>query len=226
MASFTNILFIVEVFLMKKNLLYFLVLFNFIFFKGISQAQNNDLVVMLHQETINKLFAAIGEIRGSNHYKLAFVEGKYFWNLVNPQIELLNDSARFTTKASVKVGNMEYEDEVVGKVAINYNEKTNQISVKVLDAVFELYTMVLGKKIHLKNIQIADYLTTPFLFEGPMTMNSEMSFTMPDSTIRTIIAKPMNCKLKILNKQITVSSELDISNKPLLIKKETLNSKK
>ena len=204
---------------MKIKLLYILIILNFVFNSSRLPAQNNDLVVMLHEETINKLFSAIGEIRGSNHYKLAFIDGKYFWNLVNPKIELLNDSARFTTKASVKVGSFEYMDEVIGKVAVKYNEKTNQISVKVLDAVFELYTIVLGKKIHLKNIQIADYLTTPFLFEGPMTMNSEMSFMMPDSTMKTISAKPVNCKLKINNHQVILSSELEIRDKSSSIKK-------
>lgn len=176
-------------------------------------SQNNDLVVMLHEETINKLFRAIGEIKGSNDYKVAFIQGKYYWDLVNPKIELLNDSARFVTKAKVKVGAFEYSDDVIGTVAISYNEKSNEISVKVLDAVFELYTHILGRKIHLKNIQVADYLSTPFLFEGPMTMNSEMSFPMPDSTVKIIYAKPINCKLKIISHQVIVSSELDITEK-------------
>jgi len=198
--------------MIKKLLLFSQAFFLLLFLKP-AQAQNSDITVMLHESTINKLFTAIGEIKGSNDYKIGFISGKYFWNLMSPKIELLQDSARFITKAAVKVGSFEYEDEVIGKVAIAYNEKSNQISVKVLDAVFELYTHVLGKKIHLKNIQVADYLKDPFLFEGPMTMNSEMSFMMPDSSVKTLLARPSKCRLQIRNHQVIVLSELEILDK-------------
>lgn len=178
------------------------------------------MIVSLHEETLNKLLAAVGEIKGTNDYEVSFVKGKYHWYLQNSQIQLLKDSAKFFTDAKVSVGPFKYTDKVEGRVSVTYSEKTNQIAVKVVDAVFEVYTTILGAKISIKKVQIADYLKTPFLFEGPMTMQSSMEFMMPDSTKKTIYAKPSKCDLKILPHQIVVSSEVDFTDKPFLLQKK------
>lgn len=179
-------------------------------FSAFSQrSQKNDLIVSLREEVLNKMVAALGEIKGTNDYSVAFVKGKYHWFLVDPKIQLIPDSAIFVTDAKVKVGSFEYTDRVRGKVSVTYNEATNQIAVKVTDAVFEIYTEILGAKISIKKIQLADYFTAPFIFEGPMTMNTDMEFTMPDNTKKVLVAKPSACDLKIGFKEIVVSTELD-----------------
>ena len=172
------------------------------------RSQKNDLIVSLREEVLNKMIAALGEIKGSSDYSVAFVKGKYYWFLQDPKIQLIPDSAVFTTDAKVKVGNTEYTDKVKGKVAIKYNESTNQIAVKIIDAVFEVYTEILGAKFSIKKIQLADYFTAPFIFEGPMTMNTDMEFTMPDDTKKILSARPSACDVKIGFKEIVVSTEL------------------
>ncbi len=192
---------------------YTLTLLFAIIIKG-AQAQQpvrNDLTMQLHEETLNKMLKAVGEIKGSSPYEVMFVKGTYHWSLINPTIQLMKDSARFKTDAKVEVGLFKYTDEVVGKVTISYQTKTNQIAVRIVDAPFEIYTTILGKKIVLKRIQIADYFKTPFLFEGPMTMKGAMEFMMPDSTIKTLVAKPSQCDIKIVPQRIMVSTELEFS---------------
>jgi hypothetical protein len=178
-------------------------------------AQKNDLTIQLHEETLNKMLKAVGDIKGSNPYEVAFVKGTYHWTLINPTIHLSLDSAKFKTDAKVEVGMFKYTDEVVGKVAVSYQAKTNQIAVQVVDAPFEIYTTILGKKFVLKRIQIADYFKTPFLFEGPMSMKSTMEFMMPDSTKKTLIAKPSQCDIKIVPQRILVSTELEFVQAPV-----------
>ncbi len=177
-------------------------------------AQRNDLTIQIHEQTLNKMLNAVGDIKGSNTYEVAFVKGVYHWTLIKPTIYLNTDSAKFKTDAKVEVGLFKYTDEVVGKVAISYIAKTNKIAIQVVDAPFEIYTTILGKKIVLKKIQIADYFKTPFLFEGPMTMTSAMEFMMPDSTIKKLIATPSQCDIKILPQRIMVSTELEFVTIP------------
>lgn len=192
---------------------YTLTLFLLILFLGVQAQQpvRNDLTMQLHEETLNKMLKAVGDIKGSSPYEVMFVKGIYHWSLIHPTIQLMTDSARFKTDAKVEVGMFKYTDEVVGKVAINYQAKTNQIAVRIIDAPFEIYTTILGKKIVVKRIQIADYFKTPFLFEGPMTMKGAMEFMMPDSTIKTLIAKPSQCDIKIVPQRILVSTELEFT---------------
>jgi len=85
--------------------------------------------------------------------------------------------------------------------------------VKVVDAVFEVFIEMFGKKIVLKRVQIADYLTSPFQFEGPMSISNELAFTMPDGSVRKMLAKPSTCVLKVLPDRIDVSTQIQFVQK-------------
>jgi hypothetical protein len=169
----------------------------------------SDLQVTLHENTLNKLFFAIGEFNGSGEYEMLFTKNTYTWNLKNMRINLMKDSAEFVTDATVVTWLGTYYDQVRGKVAISYDEKTNLISVKVVDAPFNISIEMLGKKITLKKIQIADYLTTPFQFEGPMSIQNQLSFSMPDGSVKKIAAKPSKCVIKVLQDKIEVSTQIE-----------------
>lgn len=169
----------------------------------------NDLVVILHQETLNKLFTALGDISGTEDYEVLLMKRKYTWYLSHMRIHLQKDSASFITDATVDAGFGIYKDEVIGKVAIDYDEKQNKISVKVVDAVFEVFINLMGKRLVIKRVQLANYLTTPFTFEGPMTLENEMSFQMPDGTDKKLFLKPRKCSIRVENEKIVVSTEID-----------------
>jgi hypothetical protein len=190
----------------------FYIVLLFIILNQLLNAQN-DLVVIVHESTVNSLFKAVGTIDGNGVYKTGFINNKYSYDLENLRIDILKDSAKFYTDASVKTWLGNYEDKVVGKVAISYNEKTNIISIKVVDAPFEISVKLFGKRVVLKKLQIADYLTTPFEFEGPMTIKNELEFAMPDGSIRKIEAKPSKCKIEVLPDKIQVSTKIQYVRK-------------
>jgi hypothetical protein len=169
----------------------------------------SDLQVTLHENTLNKLFSAIGEFNGSGEYEMLFTKNTYTWNLKNMRINLMKDSAEFVTDATVVTWLGTYHDQVHGKVAISYDEKTNLISVKVVDAPFNISVEMFGKKVVLKKIQIADYLTTPFQFEGPMSIQNQLSFSMPDGSVKKIAAKPSKCIIRVLQDKIEVSTQIE-----------------
>lgn len=190
----------------------------FVFFtllSNILDSQNlNDFVFSLHENSINKVFNAIGEISGKNEFEVLYLKGHYEWTIVNPKVNLMPDSSSFTCEAKVKVGPFSYKTEVPGTVKISYDNKKNEISIKITKAIFELYTIILGKKIHIKDIHLEDYLKDPFVFEGPKTMATDMTFTMPDSTIKTIYVQPTECTMKVVKQAIVTSCEIAASDKP------------
>jgi hypothetical protein len=189
------------------------IIFCLMLFCGVKAQENNDLLVVLHQETLNKLLNAIGEISGNAEYSVMYIKGHYTWQLNKTEIRLLKDSAYFSTDVTVKTGFDTYTDHINGKMSITYNQQTNQIAVRVADAIFELRVGVLGKQFKIKSVQIADYLSSPFMFEGPKTMSNEMTFIMPNGTEKKIMVKASACVLKIVEKQIVVASELYFKQK-------------
>ncbi len=174
----------------------------------------NDFAVSLHEEAINKVIAAVGDISGTNDYEVMLIKGKYHWTIKNPKINVRPDSSNFLCDAIVKCGPFDYKTQVVGDVKINYDNAKNLIYIKITRAVFELYTMIFDKKIHIKDIHLEDYFKEPFAFEGPKTMATDMEFTMPDSTKKKIYVQPTDCRMELKWKEICTSCEIAASDKP------------
>lgn len=182
-------------------------------FHSAAQSVPNDLKVQLHEESINKIFQAIGNISGSADYEVMLFKGKYNWTMMNPHIDLKPGKGDFITDVRVEAGLIDYTSRVTGNVDIWYDIKTNMINVKVTRAIFEIYTKIFGQKIHIKDIDLAEYLTDPIMFEGPMTLNTDMSFTMPDGKTKKIYIWPSRCELRVLEKAVEVVCELEFSEK-------------
>ena len=168
----------------------------------------NDFVFSLHEETVNKVLNAIGDIKGTNDYEVMLIQGKYHWTVKNPFIRIRPDSGDFICDAEVKVSLFEYKTKVIGNVKITYDNDKNLIYIKISRAIFELYTMVFGKKVHIKDIHLEDHFKDPFTFEGPKTMATEMEFTMPDSTRKKIYIIPTECKMNLKWKEICTACEI------------------
>ena len=181
---------------------------------NLSAQNKTDFAVVLNENTLNKVFTAIGEIKGTNTFEVLKIKGTYDWTVVNPKINLMPDSSDFTCDAKVNVGPFNYKTQVVGNVKIDYDPKTNLIRVKITRAIFELYTMIFSKKIHIKDIHLEDYFKDPFVFEGPKTFATTMQFTMPDSTMKTIYVQPTDCIMKVVKHAIVTSCDIAASDKP------------
>lgn len=200
------------------------VIFLFLFFltTNINSQNYNDFTFTLHENSINKVFSVVGEISGKNEFEVLLIKGHYTWTVLNPKINLMPDSSFFTCDAKVNVGPFNYKTQVVGNVKITYDNKKNEISIKITRAIFELYTMILGKKIHIKDIHLEDYFKDPFVFEGPKSFATDMSFTMPDSTVKKIYVQPTDCEMKVIKQAIVTSCEIAASDKPF---KQTIKPK-
>lgn len=198
------------VFLRKKSLILLFILSSFCSF-----GQNQDIIVALKESVLNKMFSAIGEIKGTSAYSFMFVEGTYNWTLIKPQIKLHTNKASFETEVKVTVGKFDYTTKVNGIVEICYEPTTNLIYVEITEALFPLNIMFMGKQRHLWDVNLKSSFETPFTFEGPLTMGTEMVFAMPDGTSKTIYCHPINCGVKIAEKQIIVSAETEFVERVL-----------
>lgn len=201
----------------KLSGIFLFILFSFSVFGQTTRSVTpviNDFAVVLHEESINKVIAAIGDIKGTNDYEVLLISGKYHWTVKNPKINIRPDSSDFTCDALVNVGPFDYKTQVVGNVKITYDNEKNLIYIKISRAIFELYTVILSKKIHIKDIHLEDYFKEPFAFEGPRTMATDMEFMMPDSTMKKIYVQPTACKMELRWKEICTSCEIVAADKP------------
>ena len=189
----------------------FLLLLFFIFFQSAIplKAQVPDAEVVIHERVINKLLQKIGSIKGEADYKVLFVSGKYRWTMEKSMVHLLRDSAWFEADLSIETGLNTYSHKVIGKLAIRYNEKTNKISIKLIDAPFPVILKVLGQEVKITTIQLAEYFPEEFLFDGPATIQSDFMMTMPDHTQRKFKGYSRKHQLKVNQESIRLVAEIE-----------------
>ncbi len=185
------------------------------------QKPQTDFTVIIKETSINKVLKAIDSVNGTNDYEVVFIKGKYHWTAKNFKINIRPDSSQFICDVKVVVGPFTHKTSVSGDVKISYNKATNQIQIKVMRAVFELFTMVLGQKIHIKDIDLADNFKEPFNFEGPRSLSTDLDFTLPDGKIKKIYMQPTDCELKIKWEEIIANFELETCDVPFITGKGT-----
>lgn len=176
-------------------------------------AQNQDITITIQEATLNKIVKSLGEIKGTSTYSFMFIEGTYEWKLINPQFRVHPGRIDFVTDVKVTVSKYSYLIHVTGNAEACYEPTTNLIYIEINEANFPLNIMFLGSLKHLWDVDLAQYFLTPFIFEGPMTIGTEFIFPMPDNTTRTLYAHPLNCGVKIAEKQILVSAEIEFINR-------------
>jgi len=181
----------------------------------ICHAQPNDASVIIHQNTLNSFFNAIGPITGKDHYNVLGSKGDYTWTLRNATIELHPDQARFVADADIKVGPFGYSSKASGDVEVLYHPESNRISVKVLHATVEVYFKIFGAKIHITDIDAARYYKPEFEFSGPQPIQASVDIALPDGTKKTIFIKPVKQNLRIEQDQILVTSRLAFADQPI-----------
>ena len=134
----------------------------------------------------------------------------------NPQIKLHQNNAEFTTDVKVTIGKLGYTNHVIGKMEVCYEPTTNLIYVEMVEAIYPLNILFMGKERNITNIDLAKYFETPFTFEGPLSSSTEMQFELPDKTIKNLYAHPINCNVKITEKVIIVSADVEFKPIPVL----------
>lgn len=179
-----------------------------------AQKVHNDFSAILHEETVNKVLTAVGEISGRNEFEVLLIKGHYNWTIINPKINFKADSSDFTCDAKVEVGPFKYKTEVKGNVKIAYDNAKNIISIKISRAIFEIYTMLFKKKVHIKDVHLEEYFKEPFTFDGPRSLATNMTITLPDSTTKTIYVQPTSCVMKVMKQMIVTSCEVEASDIP------------
>jgi hypothetical protein len=180
-----------------------------------SPAQPFDATVAIYQSTLNGFLNAVGPISGKGNYNTLGMQGEYTWTLRNARIEFHPNQARFIADADIHAGPLSYGSVASGNVEVLFHPESNRISVKVLQATFEVYIKIFGKKIHITNIDAARYYKPEFEFSGPQPIQASVDVALPDGSKKTIFIKPVAQNLTIEQERIVVSSKLAFADHPM-----------
>jgi hypothetical protein len=173
-----------------------------------------DATVVVHQNTLNGFFNAIGPVSGTEPYNVFGMKGDYQWTLEHARIELKPDQAKFIADAHIKIGPFSYGSVANGDVEVKYHPETNRISIKVLKATFEVYFNIFGKKIHITDIDASRFYRPEFEFAGPQPIQAQVEVALPGGNKKMIYITPYAQFMKIEQERIVVTSQLKFTDQP------------
>ena len=191
---------------MKPVILYITFLISILFTQE-DQLSNYHISLSLHEELINDFFLNMGTIEGEG--ETAFV--KYNWELIEPKIDIEEDTILFFSRIKLKVGQLKTHKDVKGWVSASYNQDTNKIELKIEEAKVILDFDLFGKKIVLTEIDIAHYFSKAFNLNGPQPMSEHIEFNLPSGEKRQIKVKTNQSYMEIKKDKIIVKTALDFS---------------
>jgi len=188
-----------------KYLLLYIILFISIIFSQENESDKYHISLIIHENLINDFFSNMGSISGSGEAALI----KYKWSLIEPKIDIQEDTILFISKVRLSVGDLKTHKKVEGWVSAEYNQELNKVKLKVEEAKVILDLDIFGKSVVLTELDIAHYFKKPFNLDGPKPMSDFVEFDLPNGEKRQISVNANSSTMKIIDDAILVKTLLD-----------------
>ena len=166
---------------MKKIIIYILSILSLIFSQD-EELSNYHISLSLHENLINDFFANMGDIDGKGETAV----GSYRWKLIEPRIDIEEDTILFFSKVRLSVGELKTYKEVEGWVSATYNQEINKVILQIEEAKVILDIDIFGKNFVITELDIAHYFDKPFKLDGPQPMSDHIEFSLPNGSKRVI----------------------------------------
>ena len=189
--------------MIKKIPLYLTIFLSFLLSQN--DSLNYHITLSLHEDLINDFFKGMGEISGKGETAIV----SYQWKLVEPKIDIEEDTILFHSKVRLSVGDMKTHKNVKGWVSANFNAETNKVELKIEEANVILDIDLFGKNMVLTELDIAHYFSKPFNLNGPQPMTEHIEFNLPNGDIRKINVSTKQSHMFIVKDAILVKTKLD-----------------
>ena len=134
----------------------------------------------LNLRNVNDFFKNMGNVEGKGKAGLT----SYRWKLIEPRIDIEEDTILFFSKIRLSVGELKTHKNVEGWVSTFYNQETNKVQLKVEEAKVILDIDIFGNNVVLTELDIAHYFSKPFNLNGPQPMSEHVEFDLPNGDTR------------------------------------------
>lgn len=191
---------------MKKIIIHILFFCSFVLSQD-EQPANYHISLSLHESLINDFFINMGAIEGKGETAI----GSYDWKLVEPRIDIEEDTILFFSKVRLSVGDLKTYKEVKGWVSATYNQDINKVILKIEEAKVILDIDIFGKNFVITNLDIAHYFDKPFKLDGPQPMSDRIEFNLPNGSKREIVVGTGQSYMVLTKDAILVRTLLQFS---------------
>ena len=191
---------------MKKIIIHILLLCSLGFMQD-EQLSHYHISLSLHENLINDFFANMGVIDGKGETAV----GSYNWKLVEPRIDIEEDTILFLSKVRLSIGELKTYKDVKGWVSATYNQEINKVILQIEEAKVILDIDIFGKNYVITELDIAHYFDKPFRLDGPQPMSDHIEFSLPNGSKREIKIGTNQSYMVLIKDIILIKTSLDFT---------------
>ena len=191
---------------MKKIIIHILLLCSLGFMQD-EQLSHYHIRLSLHENLINDFFANMGVIEGKGETAV----GSYNWKLVEPRIDIEEDTILFFSKVRLSVGELKTYKDVKGWVSATYNQEINKVILQIEKAEVILDIDIFGTNYVITELDIAHYFDKPFRLDGPQPMSDHIEFSLPNGSKREIKIGTNQSYMVLIKDVILIKTSLDFT---------------
>ena len=137
--------------------------------------------------------------------------GSYNWKLVEPRIDIEEDTILFFSKVRLSVGELKTYKDVKGWVSATYNQEINKVILQIEKAEVILDIDIFGKNYVITELDIAHYFDKPFRLDGPQPMSDHIEFSLPNGSKREIKIGTNQSYMVLIKDIILIKTSLDFT---------------
>ena len=172
-----------------------------------SKVYKEHISLSLDETMINDFLKQILPIKDKGEKLLI----TYRWSLINPRIDIEEDTVLFLSEIEIKVGELKTVKDIEGYLSVNFDQETDKILLKIEEAKVILDINLFGKDIVLGELDIGKYFSEPFKLNGPSPISNNINYKLPNGDIRKIKVKTHKSELKLVKDAIQVVTSLHFS---------------
>ena len=187
-----------------KHIVLILLLLNSLILSNVIN-EKHHLSLIIHENLINDFFSNMGEITGSGGNSVA----SYEWKLVNPHVEIEQETIHFISDISISVGDYSTTKNIIGYISSTFDSVTNSIDLKIEEAKVVIDVDFWGSNYIVTELDLAGFFPNAFSLNGPNVLNKQVDFKLPNGETRIVSVELKESYLVLDKDIIQVYSILD-----------------
>lgn len=136
---------------------------------------STNLSVVLHQSALNDLLEATGSLKGEGPLLFNSKVATFAWKAEQLRVQITDSGAIFTANVFVRGIGMNYQSPAQGAGTVEYDLDKEQIDLVLSDVPFDFRFKILGKRIKIATLNIANLVGPRIGILGNLPLHADFT---------------------------------------------------
>jgi hypothetical protein len=164
----------------------------------------SNVVVTVHQSTINDLLTAVGPIQGTGFLLPKSNSFSFGWSLAEPRVEIFPDSLVFRAILEFRLMGTTYRSPAWSRGAVSYDSLEQRLYLQIGEITIEKEPRFLGMKIPVNKINLAAFAGKGIGILSHLPLEASFLVKKPQDEKKSVRFEVVNHQINYIKDQVEV----------------------